>query len=152
MKTYILHILGASLAIALLNGCANDSKKVILREFEFNDSGLKVITSSVNEKAGTMSILYGNEPALNYSIKGNGNHVTGEVFKQVTYKQQAHEFWYGSRINGALQQVETINTIQQGANIIPVYAIKRYGDGTAESEDRSTRIKFILGQQASVFP
>jgi hypothetical protein len=152
MKTYILHILGASLAIALLNGCANDSKKVILREFEFNDSGLKVITSSVNEKAGTMSILYGNEPALNYSIKGNGDHVTGEVFKQVTYKQQAHEFWYGSRINGALLQVETINTIKHGASVIPVYAVQYYGSSTVRAEDRSARIKFILGQKGSVFP
>jgi hypothetical protein len=152
MKTYILHLLGASLAIIALNGCSNDSKKVTLREFEFNDSGLKVITSYVNEKAGTMSILYGNQSALNYSVKGTGKHIAGEVFKQVTYKQQAHEFWYGSRINGALQQVETINTLQQGATVIPVYAIQRYGDGTAKSEDRSARIKFILGQKASVFP
>ncbi|MDB5130185.1 hypothetical protein [Mucilaginibacter sp.] len=152
MKTYILHLLGASLAIIALSGCTNDSKKVTLREFEFNDSGLKVITSYVNEKAGTMSILYGNEAALNYSIKGNGEHVTGEVFKQVTFKQQAHEFWYGSRINGALQQVETINTVLQGANVIPVYAIQHYGPNTAKAEDRSARIKFILSQQASVFP
>jgi hypothetical protein len=150
MKTYILHLLGASLAIIALNGCSNDSKKVTLREFEFNDSGLKVITSYVNEKAGTMSILYGNEPALNYSVKGN--HVTGEVFKQVTYKQQAHEFWYGSRINGALQQVETINTVQQGATVILVYGVQYYGPNTVRTEDRSARIKFILGQQASVFP
>jgi hypothetical protein len=152
MKPYILHLLGASLTIIALNGCSNDSKKVTLREFEFNDSGLKVITSYVNEKAGTMSILYGNQPALNYSIKGNDEHITGEIFKQVTFKQQAHEFWYGSRINGALQQVETINTVQQGATVIPVYGVQYYGPNTAKTQDRSARIKFILCQKASVFP
>lgn len=116
------------MAIALLsllsfNSCTqHNNTKIAIRPYTFNDSGLKVITYTINDKAGTMRILYGNEPALHYSRTRSKVHVVGEVYTLVTYKQQANAFWYGSTISGPLQQVETINMIPQGDKVGPDYA------------------------------
>ncbi|WP_052496200.1 hypothetical protein [Pedobacter lusitanus] len=148
MKTHMLYLLAVS--ILCFNSCKPaQTKTVHLRKLEFKGEGLKVITSSVNEKSGTMSLLYGNESALAYSIKGNDIHQSGEIFKQVTYKQQDHELWYGSKINGALLYVETIKTIRHGESIIPVYTIEYYGE---TKPDQIAGTRFILKQRASVFP
>lgn len=152
MKTYMLYLITGILMMVSMNSCTEtERKKADIRAFEFDDGGLKVITTSVNEKAGTMSTLYGNESALNYSIRGTGNYAAGELFKLVTFEQQAHGFWYGSKINGALKQVETVKIMEEG---IPVYHIEYYGsdEATQVRPDQNARIKFILNHKASVFP
>jgi hypothetical protein len=119
-----------SLAIALIvfNSCQPSSPygKITLRGLPFNDSGLSVITCQINEKAGTMSILY--------------NDIPERQLQLVTYKQQENKFWYGSKINGELLQVESVD---------------RNGNYHAEplnNTDTAARIRFILSQQPASFP
>lgn len=151
MKTYLTYLLTGLMLIS--NGCTPAAnKKVTIRAPEFNSGKLKVVTTYVNEKLNIMSTLYGNEPAIKYSRKEKPQHVAGEVFKLVTFEQQDHEFWYGSKINGALLQVETVRTEQRKDGMIPVYTIKYYGKSKPEQQDKNVRIKFILEQKPSLFP
>ncbi|MBB5644060.1 hypothetical protein [Pedobacter cryoconitis] len=151
MKTYLLYLLTGFLLIS--NGCVPAAnKKITIRALEFNSGKLKVVTSYANEKLNIMSMLYGNESALKYSIKGDHGHVAGEVFKLATFEQQDHELWYGSKINGALLRVETIRTVQQKEGITPLYTIEYYGTAKPDQPDKNARIKFILEQKASLFP
>lgn len=151
MKNYLLYLLTGFLLIS--NSCTSTTnKKITIRALEFNSGKLKVVTSYVNEKLNIMCTLYGNESALKYSIKGDHEHVAGEVFKLATFEQQDHDLWYGSKINGALLRVETIRTVQQKNGITPIYTIEYYGAARPDQPDKNSRIKFILEQKASLFP
>lgn len=151
MKTYLFRLL--STLVLISNGCTPAAnKKVTIRAPGFNSGKLKVVTTYVNEKFNIMSTLYGNEPAVKYSSKEKLQHVAGEVFKLVTFEQQDHEFWYGSKINGALLRVETVRTEQQKEGVIPVYTIEYYGASKSDQLDENARIKFILEQKPSLFP
>ena len=111
-----------TITLLSLVSCARHSNTIAIRPYAFNDNGLKVITYTINDKAGTMRLLYGNEPALNYTMKRNGIHVAGESYTLVTYKQQDNAFWYGSTINGPLEQVEKINMVRDGDKVLPMYS------------------------------
>jgi hypothetical protein len=155
MKKHHLYISSLFFWVTMLASCASNAhKKIQIREFAFNDSGLKVISSLINDKTGTISTLYGNESALSHSINKNNGPAANEVFKLVTFEQQDPPFWYGSKINGALLQVETVKTVQRGAAIIPEYVIEYYGANSTAHHPADTlaRIQFILDQQAAFFP
>ncbi|WP_127126997.1 hypothetical protein [Pseudoflavitalea rhizosphaerae] len=117
-----------AIATIILSGCQPTSPygKITLRGFSFNDNGLSVITYQINDKAGTMSILYNDTPQ--------------QQFKLVTYRQQENKFWYGSKINGDLLQVETVDS--NGA----------YHSEPNNIVDTTARIKYILEQQPAAFP
>lgn len=142
------------LSMAMFYGCTDElDKKVNIRPFKFDGKGLKVITSSANDRANTISILYGNDLALENKVKGFPRE-PGELFKQVTFEQQDHEFWYGSKINGALQKVETIRVIKREDSIIYSYIVEYFNAKSVKKEivDNYKRTQFILDQNPSVFP
>jgi hypothetical protein len=149
-------LLAACLLLAFCSGCSSRRiKNVTLRPFGFNDSGLKVITAWSNDRPGIMCTLYGNEAAWKYSTTAAAKHQAGELFRLVTYMQQDHVLWYGSKINGALQQVETISFTGNGGQ--PVVYSRVYGEaaqtgGTSRVQDTLARIGYITGQPAAVFP
>lgn len=128
--------------------------KINIREFAFNDSGLRVITNWMNEKAGTVSVLYGNASAWAYSAKGAGHHLAGEEYQVATFALQGNPFWYGSKINGALQHLETIAMMPQANGPKATYGIRYFNQGrpTFRQTDTATRIDFILNRPASLFP
>jgi len=156
MKDHIFHLLAPiSFLMVIMVSCGQaEKKKPDIREFKFDDRGLKVIAYSVNERLGTMAILYGNGPAVKHSENEYGAHAEGEVYQLTTFEQQDHEFWYGSKINGALKYVETVRMTQTEEGIFPVYRVKYYGPATSKDglQDNQARIKFILDQKAAVFP
>jgi hypothetical protein len=150
MKNVILYL---SL-ILVCGSCAPDeNKKIHIRDFAFNDNGLKVITTQLNDTLGTMCMLYGNAPAFERSVKRNAR-VAGEMYKLVTYKQQDHPFWYGSKINGALMQIETIHTVQQAGQIVPVYTVEyaELSPATRVPADTAASIKYMMNAAAAYFP
>lgn len=121
---------------------------------KFRPAGLKVITSFINRKAGTMSTLYGNQPALQKAIGFNKEFVPGELFTLVTWKQQADKHWFGANIPGDLQSVEVLKTHSNGARVVLDY--QRYEGRTlvqhADTLKNSERIRFMLNQRPSVMP
>ena len=121
---------------------------------KFSTAGLKVITSFIDKKAGTMSTLYGNEPALQKATSLNQSMVRDALFKLVTWKQQPDEHWFGADIPGDLQSVEILKTAPGGDSVVVNY--QRYQGKTfvlnTDTLHQSERIKFILSQRPSVMP
>lgn len=151
----IVFVLAAFLGIGILGSCNEVSgKEIDIRDYAFNDSGLQVITHWINEKAGTMSVLYGNAPAIEYKVKDNGDHVTGEQYTLVTYAQQDNKLWYGSKINGELQQVETVTVVPQGKGTTASYSNSYFKapETSNTAADTAARIQVMLNATASLFP
>ncbi len=101
-----------------------------------------------------MSTLYGNSLALRKSKDLNKDLAGGELFTLVTWEQQQDEHWFGANIPGDIQSVEVLKTNPNGTNIDMYY--QRYEGKefvlNADTMNKSERIKFILGQRASVMP
>jgi hypothetical protein len=126
--------------------------------FNFNKQGWKVITSFINRQQTTMSTLYGNEAAFKHATTGiSGSYPPGAALALVTWKQQEDKRWYGASIPSGLQTLELVSTIvADGSNTMATY---RQYEGAAltpappaDSLHDNTRIKYILGQKASVLP
>lgn len=158
MKSSV-YILFAGMVV-LLAACTNPPKSTSLvndgaslpESFNFSKAGLKVITSSVNKNQGTMATLYGNEPALQAAKSGVNTTTAGEIFALVTWKQKADDHWFGANIPGNLQSVEYVKTTQAG-NMVSYQKFE--GKTLVLSKDtlhNQERIKYILGQKASVMP
>ncbi len=146
----------------LISSCINNAnlpdtintKASFPDSINFSPSGLKVITSFINKKNGTMSTLYGNSLALQKAIAFNKEVVGGESFTLVTWKQQTDAHWFGAKIPGDLHSVEIVKTNSNGITVLINY--ERYeGKIRVLNSDtlyKSERIKFILDQRPSVMP
>jgi hypothetical protein len=150
--------------VVMLSACANNNDKLnagalntkasLPASLNFTSLGYKVITSSINKKLGTMSTLYGNKQALATAIAGTSDVKVGEEFALITWKQQDDDRWFGAKIPGDLQSVETIKTADTGTGIAVNY---KCFDGQALAPHTDTlknaeRIKYIFAQQPSVMP
>lgn len=154
-KKATLFVLAAFLGIGILSSCNEISgKEIAIREYAFNDSGLQVITNWINEKAGTMSVLYGNAAAIEFHTKDSGKHAAGEFYTLATYKQQDNKLWYGSKINGELQQVEVVSLVPPALKTATGYSIAYLNrwPGSATPSDTTGRVQTILSATASLFP
>jgi hypothetical protein len=141
----------------------------------------KVITSFVNLRDKTMSILYGNDIAVKSARSGNNAataathaaasaahatttgtaiatpaaHTTyppGSTLALVTWSQRDDPHWFGGRIPGAIRSVEILSF-----GSVPAPAYDRYEGAPlakkqASSVDVQARILYITGRKASVFP
>jgi hypothetical protein len=121
---------------------------------KFSTAGLKIITSFINKKAGTMSTLYGNALALKKSMDLNKALAGSELFTLVTWKQQPDEHWFGANIPGDLQSVEVLKISPDGVDIVKNYQRYEGKEFVLNSDTlyKSERIKFILDQRPSVMP
>jgi hypothetical protein len=126
------------------------------QKLQFNQLGLKVITSMINKKETTMSTLYGNGPALKYTQSKKNSTVGDMVFALVTWKQQDDERWFGAKIPGKFQSVEMITLKASENEIQTLYKIYKGKDENGKWQNdpltSKARIKYILAQTASVMP
>lgn len=139
--------------LALLSAsCNKPSKTIPAPETIFDSTGLQVITSSFNKKQVTMSVLYGNALAMHTAVEGKKEHVPGEIFTLVTWKQQPSPYWFGANINEKMELIEKVE-VNGSLDFDYVRVIK--GTKNIPQElvaDRKNRIRFIIDQDASVFP
>jgi len=148
MKSMFLFIV--SCTVLLMAACNNGGKTRAYRRIVFNAAGLQVLSSSVNKKLETMSLLYGNSEACQTLIESDIPD-SGGVFKFVTWQYHDNPFFYGSKINGELLSVESIGI--QGNGLID-YEIEK-GDPLPVNGiklSRQERIKYILGHKQSQLP
>lgn len=150
------------LALALIISCVicscthTQPNKAHTREV-FDARGLKVITSFASRKQQTISVLYGNQLAMQSAATGSHKHVAGELFKLVTFRQANNTYWYGSYINGAVKSIETLYTkpAVSGNSMMLYYTVERgkaplnIAGSTASAHER---INNILSHRALVFP
>ena len=149
------------ISVLIIPGCTRNDSKIQLvntkaslpASFNFDRMGLKVMSSFINKKSATTSVLYANPIALQNAIKGNHRYLTGEVMALVTWSQQADCHWFGARIPAGLQSVEVVIVSDvQSLNV----NYKKYGGkyllADPDTSNRQDRINFILNQQPSVMP
>jgi hypothetical protein len=152
MKKHLLFLLFAGL---LFTACNRTHDLALAPETIFDDHGLHVITSFHNERARTISVLYGNDDALVNAGKDRAGHTTGEVYKLVTWDLKANPLWFGSNINGSLISEETVSVLPGRSGVPEIgYAFEKLSEKPGENAvtSDSERISFIFAQRASVFP
>ncbi|CAN5484327.1 hypothetical protein BH10BAC4_BH10BAC4_11500 [soil metagenome] len=122
--------------------------------YTFQSSEMKVITTIINRKLGTMSTLYGNSLALQKSRDSDAKMVAGELYKLVTWKQQPDTHWFGANIPGDLQSIEAIQTTSAEDIVTINYQLYEGQNITLHSDtvNRSNRISFILKLKPSILP
>ncbi|KQM69347.1 hypothetical protein ASE74_04895 [Pedobacter sp. Leaf216] len=156
MKLIFYIIAAGSLFVAGCKGATDpdrliNSKASLPSTFRLSELHEKVITSLINKKVGTMSILYGDEHFKNATQESNLN-VPGNSFTLVTWKQQDDAHWFGARIPGELISAETIN-IGNHTNFVTYR--KFMGKNlllSADTTGQNERIHFILTQRPSIIP
>jgi hypothetical protein len=156
----IIYILFGSMFILLScqsrsenNHLFNENAK-LPEAFMFDTLKLKVMSSFINEKSGTMSTLYANPFALSNALKNDRSHKAGEVFALVTWRQQADNHWFGANIPGDLQSIELIKTTVAAESTVINYKkyTGKYLDPAPDTLHRGRRIAYIFNQRPSVMP
>jgi hypothetical protein len=159
LKSIYIFIAAVMISLSACNRNASSSELVnqkasLPASFNFDQLGLKVLTSSINKKDATTSTLYGNQLAFKSALSGSGEHQVGEVFALVTWKQQPDEHWFGAKIPGDLQSVEVVKAL--GENQHTVIRYKRFeGKQLTANTDTSYqqgRINNIFGMKPAVMP
>ncbi len=76
----------------------------------------RVITTSIDKRAATMSTLFGNDAAVEYARTSAGqNYPSGAVLSLVTWKQREDGHWFGARVPAAPVSVEFVRPGDSGA-------------------------------------
>lgn len=146
-------ILFLIIAATAFTGCSTAKKDIpVIRPYVFNDSGLHVITTIINEKAGAVAILYGNNAAVDYHTNHLASHQPAEQYTLVTYREQDNRFWFGSYINGELLSVETVDMHPLANGQQPDYSIQTYNGNAATENNAAARTTFITTQDPAWYP
>ncbi|WP_374163665.1 hypothetical protein [Arcticibacter sp. MXS-1] len=154
MKTTFSNLIYAVTTALLLTACSS-KEPVLAPEQLYNAGSDKVICSFINDKAGTISIIYGNEQALKSSSNGGTLHYPGERYTLVTWKQKPMPHWYGTDMNGTILSVERVEVQKDGRGALSFIYSQQRGHNTAapgKNADKEKRISFITSQLAAVFP
>jgi hypothetical protein len=117
----------------------------------------RVITSSSDPAAHTMSTLFGNDAAVTYARSNSAHdYPAGSQIALVTWTQREDPRWYGANIPSIVQSIEFV-TVTAATNGTPSYAYEKYqGQPLQKAASDSTsdlqRISFLVSQRSSVFP
>jgi hypothetical protein len=152
MKNELLLLTVTALSAAC-NSVSNDGSAT--REM-FDAGNQEVITPSINQRQGTVSLLYGNLAAQHALLDSASQHNPGEMYTLATWEQADDLHWYGSHINGRLERVETVNVLSasDGSLIIDYKLVNgsEPKDASGRPMDTQDRIKAILNQRPAIFP
>ena len=155
-----MKIIALLIAALMISGCANhkntpeageiNAKASLPADFNFSKMGLKVITSTVNKKSGTMATLYGNDSAKATAWAGNGKCRSTSVFALVTWKHQADKRWIGGNIPGDLLSVETLKAVSDENTVIYSRFKGPALKADPDTSGQSVRAKYILSLKPSI--
>ena len=155
MTCFVLTLTGCTKATTEHAGEVN-AKASFPADFKFPDKGMHVITSSVNKRENTTSVLYGNAAAQKFAGGEAPADSTGVVMTLVTWNEEDDERWFGARIPGDLLCVETVTVTgtaakpQKNFELYSGVSLKKEAD--VKALQAAPRIKYILQQKASIMP
>ncbi|SHL62297.1 hypothetical protein SAMN05444266_104196 [Chitinophaga jiangningensis] len=130
----------------MIASCMDKKEAPAIRPFAFNDSGMRVITTVINEKDNEVAMLYGNKAAFDNRSQPEA------LFKLVTYREQDNKFWFGSYINGELLRVETVNMQPTASGQAPAYSVDVYNQPAFRPADAAARTNFIQTLDRAWYP
>jgi hypothetical protein len=144
-------LLAVSLSL-YLPGCGEKNNFRLSPEDLYNSGELQVITSWFNDKHQTISVLYGNEQAMQAT---DSIHNAGEQYTLVTWHQQGNPLWFGGQINGRIARVEQVNiTASAQGNTETKYSVpyQERADSIPNIAWEEKRITYILTRRKVSHP
>jgi hypothetical protein len=166
VRTRITYPIIAALALSLL-GCSQENPRVatkinedasLLGELPFNPLAQKVITTWFDRQHAVMSILYGNDVAVQYArTNPQHNYPSGSALSVVTWIQQEDARWFGGNIPAAPKSVEFV-LVQTAPDHRPSYSYQKYEGrplkkiSTQIGFEPNERAAYLLSQRAAVMP
>jgi len=135
-------------------------------DLPFHPFDWRVVTSYVTPADGTMSTLYGNDPAVASARSGaSGAYPAGAVLALVTWYQKDDIHWFGGRIPARIKSIEFVSAQAVPENAPtgtpatpPAYSYQDY-EGiplaqlpAPEGPALQARIDAIVTQRAAVLP
>lgn len=126
-------------------------------ELTINPLKWRVITCGTNPRESTMSTLFGNDIAVEYSRRhGEGHYPPGSMLALVTWQQQEDDRWFGARMPGQTKSMETV-AIPMSEGGQPSYSYQEYKGSplmkTQSNEARANaRAVYLLSLRAAVMP
>jgi hypothetical protein len=111
----------------------------------------KVITTMVDPRSGTMSTLYGNDPAVKSARHGRP-YAPGAIVTLVTWSQREDPHWFGGRIPKGLASVESVSIDPSGAPLYERYEGMPLTKKMPAATTVAARVQYITGKKASVLP
>jgi hypothetical protein len=134
-----------------------NSEAALVGDIASNPLRLKVITLEADWRASTMSTLFGNDIAMQYSRAHTGSdYPIGSTLSFVTWQLREDPRWFGGNIPSQPTSVEVVS-VQAAASGRPSYSYRAYQGTplkevpTAESA-ASTRIALLRSKRAAVMP
>ncbi|MCF2489914.1 hypothetical protein [Dyadobacter sp. CY347] len=151
-STISIYIIG--LALVMLS-CDDRNTATLAPEYLYDAGNQKVIKSIINNKKGTIAMLYGNNLALQSASDSLSKPNFGAHYTLVTWKQKPMPQWYGTKMNGQIYSIEHLKVVQRNetrfAFDYDFQTGKGYKPGDSRPEEKQ-RIDFITSQRAAVFP
>lgn len=147
----ISYILLAVSSFYLL-ACEEKSDFQLSPEDLYNSGEQQVITSWFNDKRHTISVLYGNEQAMQAT---DSIHYAGEQYRLVTWHQQGNPLWFGGQINGRMALVEQVEIIASASgDLESKYSVIYHeaSDSISNTPREQARISYILTRRKAMHP
>ena len=135
----------------------SNGRATVRNEIDFNPLRWSVITCFADPRDSTMSTLFGNDIAVQYSRShADGIYPAGAMLSFMTWNQQDDEAWFGAKMPAETKSMElvTVNTSGDGGGI---YGYHRYEGSPLKSVtlaqgQANERIEYIRSQRAAVMP
>lgn len=122
--------------------------------FQFDKLDLRTIGSTINSKARTTSILYGNNNALNALINPEESIKGEKILVFITWEQQDDPRWFGAKIPSDFLMMEILKTnddFSKKEKINYVLEKGKYFKTNIET-DLENRIEYITQIQPAIMP
>ena len=116
-----------------------------------------VITVGANPGESTMSTLFGNDIAVEYSRKESaGNYPPGSVLSFVTWQRQEDGRWFGARMPARVKSVEFVEftSSEEGRSAVRYRLYSGYPLKQTESPapQADARVRRLVSLRAAVMP
>ncbi|WP_026629154.1 hypothetical protein [Dyadobacter alkalitolerans] len=144
----------AALALFLMS-CNDRNTANLAPEYLYDAGNQKVIKSIINNKKGTIAMLFGNDLALQTAQDSLTKLSPGAHYTLVTWKQKPMPQWYGTNINAEIYSVEHVNVAHRNAAALAFDYDFKAGEGFKPGDarpEKDQQIAFITSQRAAVFP
>jgi hypothetical protein len=129
-------------------GCHTPLRKTdyVFTEPAKNPVQLRMIGSAVNQQNSSMSILFGNDPAVEFARTHTQqrDYPAGSKLALVIWGEREDPRWFGARIPAALKSLELVNVTPDGVS----YQLLEGAPPPAQEG----RALYLLSQRAAVMP
>ncbi|HUZ95180.1 MAG TPA: cytochrome P460 family protein [Edaphobacter sp.] len=163
------YLFGAVFSLGILSviGCSNPYPPVVATlsqgavlpgNLPSNPMQDRVITSWIDRRDATMSTLYGNDLAVQYSrTSQQQDYPSGSTLSLVTWTQQEDPRWFGAKIPAKVKSVEYV-MVKTGPDHRTSYTYESYEGSplrkvaAQQSPTPTPQAAYLLSQRAAVMP